>query len=203
MSDEKKKRLKKSPDPIAEKEEIIESVSQDQTKAEGIESVSPELVTLSVEELAGLRSELEEIQNQSREYFAGWQRERADFVNFKKRIEREQLLQHQVISALIIKKFLDVLDDIELAVKNRPENANDQGWWEGMELINRKLVGILEGEGVVRIPAENEFFDPNRHEAITHEDNPDFKSGQVIEVVKQGYIVGDRVIRPALVRVAR
>lgn len=203
MKDEKKKRSTKSTDPIAESEEIKESVSQDQSEIEGIESLNPELVSVSADELNGLKSELEETQTQSREYFAGWQRERADFLNYKKRIEREQLQLHQVISANILKKFLAVLDDMELAMKNKPQNANDQGWWDGMELINRKLQGILDGEGVVRIPAENEFFDPNRHEAITHEDNPDFQSGQVIEVVKQGYMVGDRVIRPALVRVAR
>ena len=70
-------------------------------------------------------------------------------------------------------------------------------------MIIRKLQGILEGEGVKRIPAEEEVFNPVRHEAISHEESPDHKSGQIIEVVQQGYTIGERVLRPALVRVAR
>jgi molecular chaperone GrpE len=214
MSEEKKKRSKEIENPIAEseevkgeiKEEIIESVSQDTPETEVAEPVKEpvvELTTLPVEELTALKDELEAVQNKSREYFEGWQRERADFINYKKRIERDQVQLNQIITANILKKFLPILDDMELAIKNRPENASDQSWWEGVELIARKLQGILEAEGVTRIPAEDEFFDPNRHEAISHEENPAYQSGQVIEVVKQGYMLGDRVIRPALVRVAR
>ncbi|HZU86999.1 MAG TPA: nucleotide exchange factor GrpE, partial [Anaerolineaceae bacterium] len=76
-------------------------------------------------------------------------------------------------------------------------------WAEGVALIARKLSGILESEGVRPMQAEGEMFDPAMHEAISHEDHPDFQSGQIIEVVQQGYTIGDRVIRPALVRVAR
>jgi molecular chaperone GrpE len=203
MTDDKKKHTKKAPDPIVEKEELIETGSTDDSEVEVIEPESVEMVSLPADELAGLKEELEHIQKQSKEYFEGWQRERADFMNYKKRIEREQQQIHQVVSANIIKKFIVILDDMELAVKNRPEKASDKNWWEGMELISRKLQGILEVEGVTRIPAEKEIFNPNRHEAISHEDNSDFESGQVIEVLKQGYVMGDRIIRPALVRVAR
>jgi molecular chaperone GrpE len=65
------------------------------------------------------------------------------------------------------------------------------------------LQGILDSEGIMRIPAENEKFNPLRHEAISHEESTDHESGQIIEVVQQGYTIGDRVIRPAMVRVAR
>lgn len=207
MSDEKRKRSKVTENNIVEnekvEEEALQSGSQTQTEAEVNEPVDVELATLPVEELNALKDELEAVQTKSKEFFEGWQRERADFINYKKRIERDQAQLHQVITANILKKFLPILDDMELAIKNRPEDATDQSWWEGMELIARKLQGILEAEGVSRIQAEGAFFDPTRHEAITHEDNPDYQSGQVIEVVQQGYIIGDRVIRPALVRVAR
>ncbi len=96
-------------------------------------------------------------------------------------------------------------------MKNRPAEGAPAGttageaaaWANGIELIVRKLQAILEAEGVRRIPAETEEFNPTRHEAITHEDSPDHKSGEIIEVVQQGYTLGDRVLRPALVRVAR
>ncbi len=207
MSDQKKKRSRVTAGPNIESEKIAEettgSVSQDHPEAEVSEPVNLDTATLSVEELTSLQNELQTAQKQSKEYYEGWQRERADFLNYKKRIERDQSQLHQVISANILKKFLAILDDMELAVKNRPQEATDQNWWDGVELIARKLQGILEAEGVKRIPAEGAFFDPNWHEAISHEENPDFQSGQVIEVVQQGYTIGDRIIRPALVRVAR
>jgi len=70
-------------------------------------------------------------------------------------------------------------------------------------LIYRKLLTLLEADGVTVMEAENQFFDPNIHEAISSEDNDDYESGQIIEVLKQGYFVGDKVLRPALVRVAK
>jgi len=203
MSDDKKKHVSKTAEPPIETEKEKESTAQEQSEAEAIETLSQEMVSLPVEELTELKSKLETANKQSKEYFEGWQRERADFLNYKKRVERDQTNLHQVVTANIVKKFLAVLDDMELAVKNRPADATDQNWWNGVELINRKLQGILEAEGIKRIPAETEFFDPNRHEASSHEENPDYQSGQVIEGVKQGYILGDRIIRPAMVRVAR
>ncbi len=207
MSSQRKKRSKVIVDSTVERDKTAEetggSVLHENPEAEVSEPVNIEMATLSVEELTALQNDLETAQQQSKEYYEGWQRERADFLNYKKRIERDQTQLHQVISANILKKFLAVLDDMELAVKNRPQAANDLNWWEGVELISRKLQGILEAEGVKRIPAEGEFFDPNWHEAISHEENPDFESGKVIEVIKQGYTIGDRIIRPALVRVAR
>ena len=156
-----------------------------------------------VQEYSVLKEELDKVQKQSKDYFEGWQRERADFSNYKKRIEREQSQLSQNLSANIIKKYLVVLDDLDRALKTRPAEGDGAGWADGIELIYRKLQKILEAEGIIRMPAENENFDPIRHEAISHEDNPDHKSGEIIEVVQQGYLIGDRVLRPALVRVAR
>lgn len=159
--------------------------------------------TVALEEYQALQAELEKTRQQSQEYFDGWQRERADFSNYKRRVDREQEQLKQMLSAGVIKKFLVVLDDLERAMKNRPADGEGAAWAGGVELINRKLQNILDAEGVQRIPAETQTFDPNFHEAISHEDNPDFQSGEIIEVVQQGYLIGDRVLRPALVRVAR
>ncbi len=169
-----------------------------------------EMISLPAGEHASMKKELEEIRAKSAEYFEGWQRERADFSNYKRRVERDQSLLHQNLTGGLIKKYLVVMDDLERALKNRPtggEAPAAQGevvaWADGIELIYRKLKNILEAEGLTRIPAETELFDPTRHEAISHEDSPDHQSGQIIEVVQQGYMLGDRVLRPALVRVAR
>ncbi len=160
-------------------------------------------------QVSELRSMLEsanqradEAEKKSAENFEGWQRERADFNNFRKRIERDQAQAASNLTGDIAKKYLVVLDDLERALKARPTDGEGAKWAEGIELIYRKLVTILEAEGVMRIPAEGDF-DPNIHEAITQEDSADHQSGQIIEVVQQGYKIGERVLRPALVRVAR
>lgn len=154
--------------------------------------------------LDALQQELEQAHVQAAENFEGWQRERADFLNYKKRIERDQVQAVQNITGGIVKKYMVVLDDMERALKHAPEAGGDvQAWVGGIELIYRKLQNVLESEGVQRIEADGQMFDPNLHEAISHEDSPDHESGQVIEVLQQGYTLGDRVLRPALVRVAR
>ena len=160
------------------------------------------MTTIPLSEYEALKQELERAQQSEKAYYEGWRRERADFLNYKKRVEREQTQMAEVITANILKKYLVIVDDLERALKNRPENVDAQ-WLEGIELIYKKLMSILEAEGVKRIPAENAMFDPNLHEAISHEESPDHQSGQIIEVVQQGYTIGDRVLRPALVRVAR
>lgn len=195
----KEKHTAKNEDTEAEmnaeiKEEIIEG-----------EVIEPEKVeTTPVSGAApALAEELQRAEEKAREYFEGWQRERADFANYKRRVDRDQQLMAVNMKSEIVKKYLAVVDDLERALKARPVDGPAASWANGLELIARKLQNILESEGVQRIPAETEEFNPARHEAITHEDSPDHKSGEIIEVVQQGYTLGDRVIRPALVRVAR
>ena len=150
-----------------------------------------------------LAEELQQAQDKAKEFFEGWQRERADFANYKRRVDRDQQSMFQNIKGDVIKKYLAVLDDLERAMRNRPTEGPAEAWASGIELIMRKLQNILEAEGVKRIQAETEEFNPTRHEAITYEESSDHKSGEIIEVVQQGYTLGDRVLRPALVRVAR
>jgi molecular chaperone GrpE len=166
-----------------------------------VQEVADEEATPTSEE--ALRAELSEWQNKATEYLDGWQRARADFVNYKKRMEREQALAHQNASAMVIKRFLDVLDDLERALKNRPAQGDGASWAEGIDLIYRKLNNILETSGVLPIEAAGKQFDPTEHEAISHEPVEGYESGQVIEVIKQGYKIEERVLRPALVRVAK
>ncbi len=156
-----------------------------------------------MKEMEALRQALEEAQAQAKEYSDGWQRERADFSNYKRRIERDQQFLSQSITGDLVKKYLLVLDDLDRAMLMRPEEGDLRAWSGGIELIHRKLQTILEGENIRRIPAEIEDFDPSRHEAISYEASPDHSSGQIIGVVQEGYMIGDRVLRPARVRVAR
>jgi molecular chaperone GrpE len=154
-------------------------------------------------EIEALQAELAESRTRADEYLDGWQRSRAEFANYKKRIERDQLAVSQNAAGRIIKRYLEILDDLERALKNRPQEGEGAAWANGIELIYRKFKSILESEGITPMEAEGQQFDPNLHEAITSEESDDHESGQIIEVLQQGYMLGDRVLRPAMVRVAR
>ncbi len=164
---------------------------------------SKNTVILSKTEYETLKTELDKAQEGCKSNLDGWQRERAEFANYKKRIDREYENQRKNLTGDIIKKYLIILDDLELALKNAPKENEGAAWAAGIELITRKLYGIIESEGIERISENKVEFDPNIHEAISHEEHPDFSSGEVIEVVRQGYRMGDRILRPAMVRVAR
>lgn len=157
------------------------------------------------EEIAQLRSELEQVKQKETEYLNGWQRERAEFFNYKKRMEREQAQGGQNSFVNAIRRYLDIADDLDRALKskNRPVEGDGAVWANGIELIHRKMLAAFEADGIKPIDTDGKFFDPNMHEAISHEDHPDCESGQIIEVVQPGYTLGERVIRPARVRVAR
>jgi molecular chaperone GrpE len=151
-------------------------------------------------EFDALQQKLAETESQASEFKDGWLRSQAEFQNYKKRVERDNELMYASMKGDIIKKVLPVLDDIERALQNRPE---DNAWANGIELIARKLQNILDSEGVKKIEAEGAAFDPNFHEAISHEASEEVESGHVIAVVQNGYMLGERVLRPALVRVAQ
>jgi len=125
-------------------------------------------------------------------------RARADFANYKKRIERNRIQERQDMKGDIIKRFLPVMDDMLRALQNAP----DDPWVEGIRLIFRKLEAILEAENMTRIETLGAEFDPNFHEAIGEVESDEYESGQIAEVLQEGYMLGERVIRPAMVRVA-
>ncbi len=174
---------------------------EDQTldQEEGILIVDEE----EVDEVEVLKEEIAALQQQSEEYLDGWQRERAEFANYKKRTERERQQMRLDISGTIIRRYLEIVDDLERALQNKPTEGEGATWAEGIELVYRKFLTALEAEGVVLMEAANQEFDPNLHEAISQEPNEDFESGHVIEVVRNGYMIGERVLRPATVRVAQ
>jgi len=180
-----------------EKEEVK---VEDVTKNEAAEVETPEVTEAAQAESEPGQKELEETRAQASEFKDNWLRTQAEFQNYRKRVERDNEMLKSHMKGDIVKKILPALDDLERAMQNRPA---DDAWANGIELIMRKMQGILDGEGVKRIEAKGAEFDPNFHEAISHEPAEGVESGHVIEVVQNGYVIGERVIRPALVRVAQ
>ncbi len=153
--------------------------------------------------IAELKTQLEAANAKAAEYLDGWQRARADFANYKKRIERENADLSQNMAAETLARFLPVLDDFDLAMNNAPAEGEAAKWSEGVSLVYRKFNTLLENNNIKRIEAQGKPFDPNVHDAVVHEESPDHPSGTVIDVLRQGYKLGDRVLRPALVKVAK
>lgn len=151
-------------------------------------------------ELDALKTQLAESQAKAQEYLDALQRERADFMNYRRRTELEGAQLGRLASGTTIKKFLAAIDDLERALAHR---APGDVWADGVELVYRKFLSILESEGVTRMEPEGQLFDPNLHEAIMQEPSDKFESGVVTAVVQQGYMHGERVLRPALVKVAQ
>ena len=187
--------------------EAVESVETDAGFSDPEETTAEEEVRLIYEELQeqadALQEEVERLQGESAEYLDGWQRARAEFANLKKRVEREKSEMRERITSDIISRYLDLQDDFDRALKDRPAQDVDEAWIAGLEMIQQKLKAILDVEGIAVIPAQGMKFDPNFHDAISYEESEDHEDGQIIEVIKQGYSLGDRVIRPAVVRVAK
>jgi len=180
----------------------VEEVKESKIEAEEAptQDVPPQATEIAFTELDTLKRQLEDAETKLAESVEGWQRSIADFQNYRKRVERDNEMMYVSMKGDIIKKVLPALDDLERALQNRPA---DNAWANGIELIARKLQNILDAEGIKRIEAEGTEFNPNFHEAIWHEPANGVASGHVIAVVQNGYMLGERVIRPALVRVAQ
>jgi molecular chaperone GrpE len=163
-------------------------------------TAAPEAASEAFPALDELQKQLAEAMSLAAEYKDGWQRSVADFQNYKRRVDAEKAETYQTAVGSIIKSYLPVLDDIERALAARPA---DLAWADGIELICRKLQSILEAEGLKRIETEGQIFDPNFHEAVSQEPSENHANGQIIAVVRNGYMLGDKVIRPAMVRVAQ
>lgn len=193
-------------DSVAEEELFLEDQDLDPEKEEPQiipEEEEQEEVELTLEEQINvLTQSLEEMEAKADEYLDGWQRSRAEFANYKKRVIRENADIHQVARGEIIKLYLDIADDLERALLEKPEHGEDESWADGIEIIFQKLHARLEAEGIKPMNAMGEVFDPNIHEALMKEENEEFESGQIIEVMQEGYWIGEKVLRPALVRVA-
>ena len=159
--------------------------------------------TKLLEDIEELKGRLGEAKAQADEYLAALQRERAEFLNFKRRTAEERERDLGLAGEDLIRKVLALADDFDRAIDARPESIAEESWFEGVAAIDRKLRALLESEGVSAIPAEpGTPFDPREHDAIATVPGTGRAEGEIVEQVRRGYRLRDRVLRPALVAVA-
>lgn len=138
------------------------------------------------------------------DYLAALQRERAEFTNFRQRTSRERDQERGLAGVDLITKVLALADDFDRAIDSRPDDLADSSWADGIANIDRKLRGLLESEGVTEIEAApGTPFDPRDHDAIAGVPGTGLPDGVIVDEVRRGYRLRDRVIRPALVAVAQ
>ncbi len=149
-----------------------------------------------------VEDQLADAKAQAAEYLDGWQRARAELANFRKRTERERSQWESTLRGDAIAQLLPVLDDFDRAMENLPPDGQAQEWVEGIALIYRKLQHQLVELGVSEIEAQGKPFDPELAEALMQRESADYAPGEVVEVVRKGYLIDGRVLRPAVVVVA-
>ncbi len=184
--------------------------SEKERQAENGDVSEPEIAeeaeaeeTSTLDDTDRLQQELAEAKEQAAEYLDGWQRAQAEFSNYRKRREAERAQMVQGANADLLRKLLPSVDDFERALVTLPPELEQSTWRQGVVLIKQKLDTVLRSEGVELIETEGQEFDPRYHEAVTYEEAEGFEEGQIIGEEQRGYLLGDRVLRPALVRVAK
>jgi molecular chaperone GrpE len=155
------------------------------------------------EQLGALKAELEESDREKSQYKDALLRAQADLANYKRRAEEERDEQLRFANSRLVLKLLPVLDDFRLALRHASSSDAGASWLEGVELIRRKLENLVESEAVSRIDVEGKDFDPSEHEALAYQESADHREGQVLSVVREGYRLHGRIIRPALVILAK
>jgi len=188
--------LVEQPNENNENEDIME------TEHMADESPQPEQTVADVAEITALQERIEALEKEYQTNLDGWQRARAEFTNYKRRTTQELADSKQKGALEAITKFLQVIDDFERAVENIPQELVEDPWVNGTALILKNMEKILDQYNVEPMDPVGEEFDPNQHEAVVMEDSDEYESGVVTATLQKGYRSGDRVLRPALVRVA-
>ena len=179
------------------KNEEIEESSSEQTSSE-----AEDVIEEGTEDARTDQDLIEELTREKDQFRALAQRAQADLVNYRNRASQEMEESRRIVKFGVISKFLNVADDLERAIGNIPSDM-DENWSEGITLVLRGLENSLTLEGVEKIDALGESFDPHFHEALMYEERSDTEEGIVVDVIQTGYKIKDRVLRPARVVVAQ
>jgi molecular chaperone GrpE len=148
------------------------------------------------EDIDSLKQALAEEKKKAEEYLANWQRSQADFINYKRRTEQERLEFNRYANAELAREILSALDDLERALEAVPPKLAKNDWVEGIRLVERKFKASLDGQGIAPMESLGQPFDPNYHEALRQGKG---EEGIIIEEFQKGYMMGDKVLRPAKV----
>ncbi|MBA3777763.1 MAG: nucleotide exchange factor GrpE [Chloroflexi bacterium] len=187
----------------AEAPEAAQAASSHRTRAEERIAALDASPARLAEELQELKERLSAAEQEAGEARQQWQRSAADFANYKRRTEQERQATLGLANEMLLLKLLAVVDDFDRALAAMPKELEHLGWIEGVWLVERKLRALLESEGVTPIEAAGKPFNPREHEAVVSEETTTAPEDTVLGELQRGYRIRDRVLRPALVTVAK
>jgi molecular chaperone GrpE len=175
----------KKPDHSDSAEEIVDSASEGQ------------------DELAELREKLQAKEKESEENYQRYLRQIAEVENFKKRVNREKEDAIRFANENLIKDILPVIDNLERAISHAQGGGNGNPLVEGVEMVLKGLLDVFSKHGVVQVPAVGAVFDPGKHEAMAQVESTEHEPNTIINEHHKGYLFRDRLLRPALVTIAK
>ena len=155
------------------------------------------------QELEELREKLDAKEKEVKEHYERYLRQVAELDNFKKRINREKEDAIRYANENLIKDILPVIDNLERAIAHAQDGGNGKPLVEGVEMVLRGLLDVFGKHGVVQVPAVGEVFDPGKHEAMAQVESSQYEANTVVDEHHRGYLLRDRLLRPALVTVAK
>ncbi len=188
-----------------DRQQAAETAAEDQTEAEKqqdreeieIEEEDPEKLQ---QRIAELESEIEALKQENEQYLNKLQRSKADFANYRQRVNKEKFGLCRKYKKEVIQEILPVLDNLERALESCDR---EDDFFQGVKMIHKQICSVLQQEGVEEIRTEDQEFDPEFHEAVEQVDTDEYDSGMIIEEMQKGYTYQDEVLRPSLVVVAR
>ena len=177
-----------------------EADEADADEAEALEGIEADGVEAEEDAIA---ADLDKARAEAESYLDDLRRLQADFDNYRKRTLREQTARAASASQALVARLLPGLDNFELAVSSAERSRDFDRMLKGVEMVFGELREVLEAEGLVRIEAEGKPFDPERHEAVIAVEEEDTEPGMVVDIVRAGYELRGKVLRPAMVKVAK
>lgn len=171
-------------------------MSEKKKKNEELENEEVEKVELTKEEL---ETEVENLKKENAKYYEHLQRTAAEFDNYKKRVAKEKDSIYKLAVGDVVLKYIPILDNLEKAIA---ANTTDEKMKEGVELIYKQVLGVMASFGVEPIEAVNKEFNPEIHDAVMHIESEEYGEKVVVEELRKGYKMGDRVLRHSMVKVA-
>jgi molecular chaperone GrpE len=187
---------------VEEQAEVAAVTERADEDAEDAEDATEALEEVEASDDA-IAADLEKARAEAESYLDDLRRLQADFDNYRKRTLREQTARAASASQALVARLLPVLDNFELAVSSAEQSRDFDRMLKGVEMVFGELREVLEGEGLVKIEAEGKPFDPERHEAVIAVEQEDTEPGMVVDIVRTGYELRGKVLRPAMVKVAK
>ena len=164
---------------------------------------SSEVIESPADGAADASAELSTLQRERDDYYDRLLRKTAEFDNYRKRIDRERQQVTEAAAADLLEELLPLVDDLERALRADPGSEGVEAYRRGVELIHKQLLDVLRKRGVRPVDSIGADFDPHFHQAVAHDSVEGHREGEVIEEFRRGYMLGDRLLRPAMVKVAK